>query len=141
MKKYEFISKTPVEKGWSGDKKYCAMTDDGTKFLLRVSPIEQYERKKSEFELMQRVAALGVPMCEALEFGMCEEGVYSVQTWIDGRDAEELLPELSEEEQYRYGYESGKILQKIHSIPAPEGIENWEIYFNNAVGWKDGSLW
>jgi len=136
MKKYEFISKTPVEKGWSGDKKYCAMTDDGTKFLLRVSPIEQYERKKSEFELMQRVAALGVPMCEALEFGMCEEGVYSVQTWIDGRDAEELLPELSEEEQYRYGYESGKILQKIHSIPAPEGIENWEIYFNRKVDRK-----
>ena len=136
MSQFEFVSKTPVEKGWSGDKKYCAVTADGTKYLLRVSPIEQYERKKSEFELMQRVAALGVPMCEALEFGTCDEGVYSVQTWIEGRDAEELLPELSEEAQYRYGYESGKILQKIHSIPAPEGIEDWEVYFNRKADRK-----
>ncbi|MBR6653862.1 MAG: phosphotransferase [Oscillospiraceae bacterium] len=136
MSQFEFVSKTPVEKGWSGDKKYCAVTADGAKYLLRVSPIEQYERKKSEFELMQRVAALGVPMCEALEFGTCDEGVYSVQTWIDGRDAEELLPELSEEEQYRYGYESGKILQKIHSIPAPEGIEDWAVYFNRKADRK-----
>lgn len=136
MSQFDFVSKTTVEKGWSGDKKYCAVTADGTKYLLRVSPIEQYERKKSEFELMQRVAALGVPMCEALEFGTCDEGVYSVQTWIDGRDAEELLPELSEEAQYRYGYESGKILQKIHSIPAPEGIEDWEVYFNRKADRK-----
>lgn len=136
MSQFEFVSKTTVEKGWSGDKKYCAVTADGTKYLLRVSPIEQYERKKSEFELMQRVAALRVPMCEALEFGTCDEGVYSVQTWIEGRDAEELLPELSEEAQYRYGYESGKILQKIHSIPAPEGIEDWEVYFNRKADRK-----
>ena len=136
MSQFDFVSKTTVEKGWSGDKKYCAVTADGTKYLLRVSPKEQYERKKSEFELMQRVAALGVPMCEALEFGTCDEGVYSVQTWIEGRDAEELLPELSEEAQYRYGYESGKILQKIHSIPAPEGIEDWEVYFNRKADRK-----
>lgn len=136
MKNFEFVSKTPVEKGWSGDKKYCAVTADGIKYLLRVSTIEQYDRKKSEFELMQRVAELGVPMCEALEFGICDEGIYSVQTWIDGRDAEELLPELSEEEQYRYGFESGKILQKIHSIPAPEGIEAWEMYFNRKADRK-----
>ena len=136
MSQFDFVSKTTVEKGWSGDKKYCAVTADGTKYLLRVSPIERYERKKSEFELMQRVAALGVPMCEALEFGTCDEGVYSVQTWIEGRDAEELLPELSEEAQYRYGYESGKILQKIHSIPAPEGIEDWEVYFNRKADRK-----
>ncbi len=136
MSQFEFVSKTAVEKGWSGDKKYCAVTADGAKYLLRVSPMEQFERKKSEFELMQRVAELGVPMCEALEFGTCDEGVYSVQTWIEGRDAEEMLPELSEEEQYRYGYESGKILQKIHSIPAPEDTEDWEVYFNRKADFK-----
>ena len=74
----QIVCREPVEKGWSGDKKYCAVTADGTKYLLRVSPIEQYDRKNSEFELMQRVAALGVPMCEALEFSTCDEGVYSV---------------------------------------------------------------
>ena len=136
MPRFEFVSRTDVEKGWSGDKKYCAMTADGTKYLLRISPAEQYDRKKSEYEMMLRVAELDVPMCRALEFGTCDEGVYSVQTWIDGSDAEEMLPNLSEEEQYKYGFESGEILKKIHSIPAPEGAEDWEVYFNRKADRK-----
>ena len=136
MSRFEFASREPVEKGWSGDKKYCAQTVDGQKYLLRISPAEQYERKKSEYEMMLRVAELDVPMCKALEFGSCDEGVYSVQTWIEGCDAEELLPTLSEEVQYKYGYESGEILRKIHSIPAPEGMEDWEVYFNRKADAK-----
>lgn len=62
-----FVSKEIINKGWSGDKKYCVTTDKGERFLLRVSPIEQYERKKTEFELMGKVAALGVPMCKPIE--------------------------------------------------------------------------
>jgi len=125
-----YISKVPVNKGWSKDKKYCVTDEKGNKFLLRVSPLEQYDSKKLEFELMEKVAALGVPMCMPLEFGTNDEGVYSIQTWIDGTDAEEILQELSCEEQYDYGFESGKILQKIHSIPAPKEIEDWEERFN-----------
>lgn len=136
MEKFEFTSRRLVEKGWSEDKKYCALTAEGEKYLLRISPAEQYERKKAEFELMERVAALGVPMCRPLEFGVSEEGVYSVQTWIEGEDAEELLPSLSREERYRYGMESGEILQKIHSVPAPEDIEDWEAYFNRKMDRK-----
>ena len=89
MPQYKFVSKELIDKGWSGDKKYCVTDEKGNKFLLRVSPIEQYERKKSEYELMSQVAALGVPMCKPLEFGTSDEGVYSIQTWIDGVDAEE----------------------------------------------------
>ena len=65
-----FVSKYLIEKGWSGDKKYCVTNEKGNKFLLRVSSIEQYKRKKSEYELMQQVAALSVPMCKPLEFGV-----------------------------------------------------------------------
>ena len=56
-----FASKEIINKGWSGDKKYCVTTDKGEKFLLRVSPIEQYERKKTEFELMGKVAIPTMP--------------------------------------------------------------------------------
>ncbi|NLA77853.1 MAG: hypothetical protein GX851_08525 [Clostridiales bacterium] len=49
----DYISKDPVTKGWSGDKKYCVTTADGTKYLLRISPAEQYDRKKTEFEMMK----------------------------------------------------------------------------------------
>ena len=69
MSNYEFTSKTLIEKGWSDDKKYCAIDKEGNKFLLRVSPIEQYEQKKNEFELMHKIATLDIPMCKPLEFG------------------------------------------------------------------------
>ena len=136
MSSYRFVSKELIQKGWSGDKKYCAIDERGNKFLLRVSPIEQYERKKSEFELMQQVAALDVPMCEPLEFGTSDEGVYSVQTWIEGMDAEENIHNYTIEEQYSYGFTSGQILKEIHKIPAPEGGEDWEIYFNRKADRK-----
>ena len=136
MSAYRLISKELIQKGWSGDKKYCAIDERGNKFLLRVSPIEQYERKKSEFELMQQVAALGIPMCEPLEFGTSDEGVYSVQTWINGIDAEENIHRFSYEEQYSYGFASGQILKEIHKIPAPEGCEDWEAYFNRKADRK-----
>ena len=136
MPNHSFISKTLIDKGWSGDKKYCVTNEQGQKFLLRVSPIEQYERKKSEFELMGKAFALGVSMCAPLELGTLDEGVYSIQGWIDGEDAEGVIQALSEQEQYSYGVEAGRELQKIHQIPAPDDIEDWETYFNRKIDRK-----
>lgn len=132
----EFNKKRLIRKGWSNDKKYYVITEDGTKYLYRVSSASQYAQKLSEFNMMKQVAALGVPMCKPIEFGTCDEGVYSVQSWIDGTDAEEIIPTLSEDKQYTYGYESGQILRKIHSIPAPETQEDWEIRFNRKIDRK-----
>lgn len=132
----DYISKEPITKGWSGDKKYCVRAADGTKYLLRISPMEQYEKKKNEFEMMQRVSALGVPMCQPIEFGTCDEGVYSLQSWIDGDDAESVILAMSDTEQYVYGLEAGRILKKIHSVPAPKTQEDWEIRFNRKIDHK-----
>ena len=81
------ITKTPIDKGWSGDKKYRAVTSDGQVYLLRVAAPERAERKMREFAQMQRVAALGIPMCLPIEIGTCAEGVYSLQSFIEGEDA------------------------------------------------------
>ncbi|MPM52616.1 hypothetical protein SDC9_99376 [bioreactor metagenome] len=132
----EFTSKEPIAKGWSGDKKYCITDSDGIKYLLRISPVEQYDRKKNEFEMMKRVATLGVPMCQPIEFGTCVEGVYSIQSWINGKDAEDVIPTLSDTEQYVYGFEAGRILKIIHSIPAPTKQEDWETRFNRKIDRK-----
>lgn len=67
--------KEPINKGWSSDKKYCVTDKNGTRYLLRVSDIAEYDKKKSEFDMMKQVAALGVPMCQPIEFGTCDEGV------------------------------------------------------------------
>lgn len=136
MLQHKFIKKELINKGWSGDKKYCVSDNQGNKFFLRISPSERYKRKKTEYEFMCQAAALHVPMCAPLEFGLCEEGVFSIQTWIDGIVAEEDIQNLTSEEQYFYGLEAGKILKKIHKIPAPKGIEDWEVFFNRKADHK-----
>ena len=132
----DFVKLTPVDKGWSGDKKYCAETADGTKYLLRTSAPDAFERKKAEFSVMQTVDALGIPMCRPLAFGKTDEFVYSVQTWIDGTDAEETIPSYSPASQYTYGLTAGRILAKIHTVPAPDGQPDWEIRFNKKIDRK-----
>lgn len=133
MTQFKFFSKEPINKGWSGDKKYCVTDEQGNKFFLRVFLIEQYEQKKSEYELMSQTAALGTPMCKPLEFGVSDEGVYSVQTWIDGVDAREVMGTLSDSAQYTYGFESGRILRKIHSIATAKIQTDWEIRYNYKI--------
>lgn len=133
MPDFPFVTKEPICKGWSNDRKYCVTDENGTRYLLRVSDGKEYDAKQNEFRMMQRVAKLGVKMCEPVAFGVCDEGVYSVQTWIDGTDAEETIPHLSDAEQYDYGLEAGRILKRIHSIPAPAEQPDWEERFNRKL--------
>ena len=133
MPQLNFISKVPINKGWSSDKKYCAITADGTKYLLRVTPEDKSANRAGMFRMQQQVADLGISMCKPVEFGKCDEGVYTVQTWVDGKDAEEIIPYLADSEQYDFGLEAGRILKIIHSIPAPENQPDWEPRFNEKI--------
>ena len=120
--------------GWSGDRKYHVTEADGTEHLLRLSPPALFERRKEEFARMQKAAALNLPMCMPEEFGVCSaceltdgsQMGYSLQRWIHGKDLEGLLHLLPETQQYVLGLRAGSILQKLHSIPAPESLEPWE---------------
>lgn len=124
------IERIPVDKGWSGDRKYCAVTASGEKYLLRISPMERLEQRKELFRLQKEAEKTGVRMCAAVEMGLCDEGVYLLQTWVDGQDAEEVIPHLTEEKQYEMGLDAGKMLQKLHQIPAPADQMDWEARFN-----------
>ena len=135
------VKKEPITKGWSEDKKYCVTTTDGTKYLLRISPLSQYEIKKILFSMMEQIAALDIPMCVPIEFGICDDGVYSIQSWINGEALETVLPLssetlLSETEQYGLGLQAGKIAKKIHAIPVPEPQEEWKVSFNRRIDMK-----
>ena len=131
----EIISREPVDKGWSGDRKYHVRTKNA-EYLLRVSPVDKAPRRAGEFRRVQAVAALGIPMCDPVEFSIQDEGVCTLLRWIDGQDAEELIPTLAEADQYRYGLDAGRILKKIHSIPAPADTHDWEEYFNRKIDRK-----
>ena len=106
------VSRTPIDKGWSEDQKYCAVTADGQKYLLRISSIDRLECKRREYEKMSEVALLGIPMCLPVEFGTCDEGAYSIQSWIDGEDAEEAIMAMDADAQYQYGLDAGGFLRR-----------------------------
>lgn len=129
-------TKELINKGWSGDTKYCAATENGEKYLLRVTTREKEDYFHFGFLYMEESAKLGIPMCLPLEFGQCPEGVYAIHSWIDGADAEAVIPTMPVEQQYAYGLDAGRILKKIHSIPAPENIPAWAGRFNAKIDRK-----
>lgn len=126
----DFSSKIAINTGWSDDKKYCVTDQNQQKYFLRVSDKEKLDSKKFEFDMMGKVASLGVPMCKPISIELCDDEVHSLHEWIDGRDAIDIILTYSENQQYTYGVEAGKILRKIHTIPATEVCEDWEIFFN-----------
>lgn len=132
----KILSKMPISKGWSCDKKYCVTTTDDTKYLLRITPFEKSTSREDMFRMMSQVASLGIPMCKPVGFGTCDEGIYAIHSWIDGEDAEDVIPTLSDTEQYTYGLEAGRILKTIHSIPAPVTQEEWDTRFNRKIDRK-----
>lgn len=136
MNSLNIITKELIYKGWSCDKKYCLTTAGGDKYLLRVTPQEKAANRGELFYLQEKVADLGVPMCKPLKFGKCDEGFYTIQTWIYGKDAEEIIPYVTDLDQYEYGLEAGIILKLIHSIPAQENQPDWEVRFNAKMDQK-----
>ncbi len=46
-----FLTKEPINKGWSNDKKYCITDKNGTQYLLRVSDLAEHDKKQSEFNI------------------------------------------------------------------------------------------
>ena len=121
-----------IKKGMSGDKKYYIGTDKDEHWLLRVADISQYDIKKREYELMNKLYANGVPMPPVIDFGICNEGknVYIIVQWIEGKEVEKIVPEMDEKEQYLLGVKSGQALKLIHSVDSKISTKEWsERYF------------
>lgn len=130
------VSREAIEKGWSGDRKYRVVSQRGETYLLRVTDAQRAEHFCRCFTQMKKVAALGIPMCLPIELGECEEGIYALQSWIPGYDAEEFIPTLPQPQQYAYGLDAGRILRKLHTLPAPPDAPEWEIRFNAKIDRK-----
>ena len=127
-----FAKIEPVTKGWSRDEKYYIEAAYGKHLFLRVTDTAEHDRLHAEYDLLKRAAACSVPTSRPVDFGVCNEGksIYTLTTWIDGDDAEKVMPTLSEAEQCMLGVRAGELLRKIHSITAPEDLSDWaERYF------------
>ncbi len=125
----------PITKGYSSDKKYYVESDTGEKMLLRISDISHFQVKQQDFENLQKIAKLDLNMSLPLDFGICANNthVFSLFTWVEGEDAEVLLKKESAKSQYTYGVKAGKMLKKIHSVPAPFSQTKWEVRYRRKI--------
>lgn len=130
---YDWIEIKKINKGMSSDIKYKVKDKLGHSYLLRVSEINLYNIKMHEYELIQMWNKSNIPMPKAVDFGTCNEGknVYTLLEWIEGIEIDNILPSLSHTERYELGKESGRILNKIHTITEPKYSKGWsEQYFS-----------
>ena len=132
----QIVCREPVEKGWSVDKKYKVTLSDGRLLLLRISPDHRREAVETCFSRMREAEALGISMCRALEWGECPEGVYFLQSWVEGADAEAVIPTLPALRQYRFGLAVGRDLRRLHTMPAPADIPDWETRYGAKIDRK-----
>lgn len=125
----------PIHKGWSKDKKFHIKNFKGRELLLRTSDISQYDQKKREYEAILLLEDKEIEMSRPLQFGVCNNGqsVYSILTWIEGEDAQVIIPTLSAKEQYELGVRAGQFLRTMHQIPSGKDQMPWTEYYNKKV--------
>ena len=133
---WRFSDREPIHRGWSSDKKYRISDENGGRYLLRISDISTREAKLTEFSMMQKAEKTGIAMCRPIACGETDEGFCVVHSWVDGVDLETVLPSFSGEQQYRLGITAGDALRRIHSIPAPASVEDWNVRYHRKIDRK-----
>ena len=124
LKDYKEIQK--IDKGLSFEDKYLITTNlNEKKYFARIFALEQYEGKSNEFSILQAMKSYTNKSIEPIEIGKFKDRGYMVTTYLEGLDAEEMLPSLPESAQYQIGVDAGKELLKIHNFKAPEHLESW----------------
>ncbi|MCK2020338.1 aminoglycoside phosphotransferase family protein [Peribacillus frigoritolerans] len=115
-----------LSKGFSPDKKYVVYFDDN-KFLLRVYDMVGYEKKKTEFQILNKMKQFNVQSSQPIDIGFIEalNAGYNIYSYIDGIDAKEAIHTLKEEEQYKIGMEAGIQLSRMHLFEAPSTVKTW----------------
>lgn len=136
-----------INKGWSTDKKFYVETVSGEKYLLRVSEKDTYNSKLLEYQQMCRLTREGLPISTPIGFGKCsnDELVYGLFLWTDGDAMDEVIQDISAEEQYNLGIEAGKILKKFHRITITNNGEDirkkWEKKYHKWLKrYNDGKI-
>ena len=126
IKENNIVKIEPLNKGWSGDKKYILIDNKEKKYLLRTSTPSKFEKRKNQFDFLHQVSMLNINCSKPLEFGLLENGDnYMVLTYLEGESAEDEILKFDDISCYKLGYEAGEMLRKIHSLPFIKQKETW----------------
>lgn len=120
---------TVISKGFSFDEKYKIELESEESYFIKICDFSYFERKQEEYEYMQQLESLHIPMPKLIHFISLAEFNKCIQVfeWIDGLDGEDILRTLSMEEQYRAGKKAGEVLKKIHIVEKQDKNNSWEM--------------
>ncbi|MXV44650.1 phosphotransferase [Saccharibacter sp. 17.LH.SD] len=132
---HTFINVTQIHKGWSGDKKYYVENAEGQRYLLRTSDISEYEKKRSEFGMMRKFSEAGIKISLPMEFGVSDDRktVYQLLSWIEGKEALEVLETLPEDKQYAYGKKAAAMLKEMENVDRAPASNTWCLTYKKKI--------
>ncbi|HEM6244663.1 TPA: phosphotransferase [Streptococcus suis] len=127
------VSRQPLTKGWSTDRKYKVQLEDGRLGLLRIAERPAYEAKRLEFQLVENLFGLGLPVAEPIAFWTDDLSVYTLYEWVEGRDMNEVASSLSDAVLYDLGCQSGKFLRTLHALPIDQSQRDWNSFYQAKI--------
>lgn len=127
------VSRQPLTKGWSTDRKYKVQLEDGRFGLLRIAERPAYEAKRLEFQLVENLFGLGLPVAEPIAFWADDLSVYTLYEWLEGQDMNDLVTSLSEQNLYELGCQSGQFLRTLHALPIDQSQRDWNSFYQAKI--------
>lgn len=127
------VSRQPLTKGWSTDRKYKVQLEDGRLGLLRIAERPAYEAKRLEFQLVENLFGLVLPVAEPISFWTDEKSVYTLYEWVEGQDMNEVASDLPDSASYDLGCQSGQFLRNVHALPIDQSQRDWNNYYQAKI--------
>ncbi|WP_421410405.1 aminoglycoside phosphotransferase family protein [Streptococcus suis] len=132
----KILSRQPLTKGWSTDRKYKVQLEDGRFGLLRIAERPAYEAKRLEFQLVEKLFDQGLPVAEPLSFWADDLSVYTLYEWVEGQDMNEVASDLSDSVLYDLGCQAGKFLRTLHALPIDQSQRDWNSFYQAKIDCK-----
>lgn len=134
LKKYDIKSVELLNKGWSNDKKYILTDYNNETYLLRISDVALYDKRLTQFNLLNSLISNNLNCPKPIEFGnINEDNIYILLTYMEGEPAEAEIEKYNNIEQYRLGIEAGKIMKEIHRFNLSNDLSWWDKYKEKAI--------
>ncbi|NQN35809.1 phosphotransferase [Streptococcus suis] len=132
----KILSRQPLTKGWSTDRKYKVQLEDGRFGLLRIAERPAYEAKRLEFQLVENLFDQGLPVAEPLSFWADDLSVYTLYEWVEGQDMNEVASDLSDSVLYDLGCQAGQFLRTLHALPIDQSQRDWNSFYQAKIDSK-----
>ncbi|WP_339836643.1 aminoglycoside phosphotransferase family protein [Paenibacillus sp. FSL R7-0272] len=117
-----------ISRGYSLDHKFKVVVPDQRNMLLRIFPCRDMDDKRQETHVLAALREMGVLCSTPLGVGRLDENNgYMILSYLEGEDASEVLPSMSEQQQYSIGLKAGAELERIHQLAVEKQAESWYI--------------